>query len=139
MLKANFKPAQTKKFFIQFRQKVHAAIIDRLNYIGEQAVTDAKLLSTFKDDTGNLRNSMCYITLHDGRQVSPGRIPRQSQKVIDNLKYEFGEGFVLIICAGMHYAAAVEAKNYDVISNASGIALGKLLFMVKDLKNNISK
>lgn len=139
MIKANFTPANTKKFFIQFRKNVHAAIIDRLNYIGEASVSDAKLLSTFKDDTGNLRNSMCYVTLHDGKIVSPGRIPRQSQKVIDELKSEFGTGFVLIICAGMNYAAAVEAKGYDVISNSSNIALGKLYTMVAELKNNITK
>jgi hypothetical protein len=50
------------------------------------------------------------------------------------LKSKYLSGYVLIICTGMKYAAAVESKGKDVITGSSLIAKAELNKMLKDLK-----
>lgn len=136
-LRPKFKAADIRKFVKSFNKNVHEAIIDRFNYIGETAVADAKLNKTYKDRTGNLTASISYITLFNGKKVSPGRIPKQSRDLIAELTAILGKGYVLIIVAGMDYAAAVESKGYDVITGSSNRAIGLLKDAIKKIAKNV--
>lgn len=96
-----------------------------LHMIGEAAVKRARELTvvegSFHDITGNLRSSIGYTILVDGKERetsdfavisgSKGRGTQGAdagQAVLNKLKSKYGKGVVLIVCAGMKYAAYVE-------------------------------
>lgn len=146
------------------REKIYAAILLALRRAGEQFVNNARENRTYKDQTGNLRSSIGYIILRDGVQLTEnfrsypsGGLAKSAERKANNkkkkavgkkgkdvgaeiakkiaAKYPFG--FVLIGVAGMDYAAAVEAKGYDVISNSSITAADDLKAAVTRIKNKI--
>ena len=112
-------------------------IVFRFEQIGEKAVKIARELKpddgSFHDVTGNLRSSIGYMILVDGRVVKqgapkqyPGRIGDGGKGVsegislLSKLKAKFPYGIVLVLCAGMEYAAFVEnVKHKDVLTSAS--------------------
>ncbi len=119
-------------------------IIKQLSYIGEQAVKTARDNGKYNDITGNLRSSIGYMVLYDGKPVVYGASKQYSGKegngeqgapaaeaLLNKLQAKFPWGIVLIICAGMNYAAYVEfKKDKDVLHSAEQITeklLGELL------------
>lgn len=94
-----------------------------LAYLGEDFVNRARSTDTYKDRTRNLRGSIGYAILLDGdvqdknlEDASPGKMA--ADDLIKELSEKFDEGLILIGFAGMEYAAAVEAKGYDVITGS---------------------
>ncbi len=142
-----FTKAQITQLLQQRRQRVQDAVLSMLKRTGEQFVTNARENANFKDRTGNLRSSMGYVVLYNGQQisndfktVSGGKEGKQiAKEVIDAIKKEFPRGFVLIGVAGMDYAAAVEAKGYDVITASSTTAEETLKSAVKQIRDKIGK
>lgn len=47
-------------------------IIKQLSYIGEECVKTARENGSYNDITGNLRSSIGYVVLHDGKPVKQG-------------------------------------------------------------------
>lgn len=99
-------------------------------YLGEQFVNLARSNRTYMDRTGNLRSSIGYIIIYDGRlidrnfQAGPRGTDRntgvrEAQSFAEELAGRYPTGLILIGVAGMEYAAAVEAKGYDVITGAA--------------------
>ena len=87
---------------------------------------------SYTDQTGNLRSSIGYVVVKDGIIVENGK----SQKYLEGTLGE-GEGvkfarqlaadaprkgIVLIVSAGMNYAAYVEARGYNVLTSAELLA-----------------
>lgn len=123
-------------------------IIARFEQIGEECVKTARELGDYNDITGNLRSSIGYTILVDGQPVVKGD-PKQysgkngngakgvaeAQALLSTLKAKFPWGVVLIVCAGMEYAAYVEdVRHKDVLTSAEHVAermikqlLGKLI------------
>jgi hypothetical protein len=66
-LKANFSIAGIEKRTKPFLESVDKAIINRLQLIGEQFVIDARSNGAYTDHTGNLRSSVRYFILKDGK------------------------------------------------------------------------
>lgn len=107
-----------------------------LQYIGEEIVNKARNTDTYRDKTGNLRSSIGYAVIYNGKLVtrnieqSPGKGTdkqtgvKTSKNLTDelaslyNLEGQYDIGFVLVVFAGMEYAAAVESRNYDVITGS---------------------
>lgn len=122
-------------------------VIDRtttfLIMVGENCIKIAREKGDYNDITGNLRSSIGYVVLVDGKvvketmgqrtTVAPGfrnvirRKPdgteyiakqkiggdggegeKSGKELLDRLKTEYPKGCVLIVCAGMNYAAYVE-------------------------------
>jgi hypothetical protein len=85
-------------------------------------------LKTYWDQTKNLRSSIGYVIMKNGQQIFgdfPGDKPEgvaQAKEVAQQVGAKFNNGFVLIVVAGMDYAAAVESKGYDVITGSAPIA-----------------
>ena len=100
-------------------KRMDAAIVSRMIFVGETFVKNARANHTYKDQTGNLTASICYIVFKDGKKRSPGPIPKDSRKLMDELKSKYMRGYVLIVCTGMNYAAAVESKGKDVLTASS--------------------
>lgn len=89
----------------------------------------------FIDQTGNLRSSIGYVVLKNGvvkagsafdeiKDGSEGST--KGKERIKKLKAKYKTGYVLIVTAGMGYAAAVEAKGYDVLTGSSFEAKAQL-------------
>ena len=147
-----------EKFADERRQR----LIMGLAYVGENIVNEARDTGEYQDQTGNLRSSTGWVIIEKGKAVrqfgaiarSPGIIKSGKNKgkttnrkvgtegklgvetgkeFIEWAEDEFkDEGLVLVVFAGMEYAAAVESKGYDVLTNST--YLGKQLFKELDLE-----
>jgi len=122
---------------------IKQAIINRLKFVGEKFIKNARTNGNYKDQTGNLRSSIGYIIVDDGQQIAetfPGNVTAGKSiglKVAQEAAFKFPAGLVLICVAGMDYAAAVESKNYDVLTASSITAEQDLLKGLKELKNKL--
>ena len=90
--------------------------------VGERCITEARDNGSYTDRTGNLRNSVGYMVLLDGIEQSQSNINKLNRKQFDTIKAKYPKGLVLIVVAGMNYAAYVEAKGYNVLSSAELMA-----------------
>lgn len=124
-------------------------LVFRFEQIGEECIAIARDNGTYHDVTGNLRSSIGYVILVDGKEVKRAEPKRYSgsqgdgakgaaegQAFLNSLKAKFPWGVVLIICAGMEYAAFVEdVKHKDVLTSAEHVAEK----LVKQLIGNLLK
>ena len=76
----------------------------------------------YTDRTGILRNFVGYIVLLNSVEKSKSNISALNQKLIEELKSKYPKDLVLIVVAGMNYAAYVEAKGFNVLSSAELMA-----------------
>jgi hypothetical protein len=139
-----FTPGDIEKYVSQQKDKIEAAIINRLQFVGEKFIANARSVDTYKDRTGNLRSSIGYIIIKDGQQIFgsfPGATTAGKSKgltVAEDAATKFPSGIVLIVVAGMDYAAAVESRNYDVLTASSIEAESALLKSLNELKRKIA-
>ena len=112
-------------------QMLHAAMLNSLIYVGEEAVKEAREHGRDKDRTGNLRSSVGYCIADDGRIVKESSFDvvqkgtqgsQEGRQFLHRLVSEHPSGLVLIVVAGMEYAAYVEAKNLNVLDSAEQMA-----------------
>lgn len=116
----------------QVKQNI-SLFIEAFRRIGEECINVARvkvkaLPRDYQDQTGNLRSSIGYAILDDGELVdAPKIVPvtkegregeGEALKYIDTLRKTYPEGLVLLVVAGMDYAAYVQAKGYDVLTSA---------------------
>lgn len=127
----------------QARQQTRK-VIEKLDYVGMKtvaAIRDSEV-SNWKDDTGNLRSSIGYLVLCDGTIESKnfalvnnrGRDGLESAKsYAQELAAQFPKGYVLIIVAGMNYAAYVEAvESKTVLAGGERFARNLLEKVLKE-------
>lgn len=143
-LKAKFTPAQVEAMIQQRTKRIEVAIVRRLKYLGEKCLIECRSNHTYTDRTGNLTNSMGYIILADGANVDTdgfdsGEGGAAGKQVAESAASKYPSGFVLIVVAGMNYAAYVESKGYNVLTSAEQLAQEQLPKMLSSLKSNIDK
>lgn len=123
-------------------------IIKQLSYIGEECIRIARENGSYNDITGNLRSSIGYVILYDGKPVQYGASKRYSgekgngeqgapaaEALLQKLQAKFPWGIVLVVCAGMNYAAYVEHVHHkDVLTSAEL----KAESLMKQLLNGIT-
>lgn len=130
MIKAKFKLADYEAIINTKLQTANKAVLNAYNLAGLEFVREARSTTTYKDITGNLRSSIGYILLNNGKVIEEnfeasdvGTI--RSEGVVEGIFFaqgiaeDYTRGIVLICVAGMDYAAAVESKGYDVITGSS--------------------
>ena len=140
-------------------EAVDDQIFESLCRIGEEAVTIARTMPAsrgFTDQTGNLRSSIGYIVVKDGKPV---RLPafetvQPKEKDVDgkalngaqvgmnfakNLAAQFTQGYTLIVVAGMNYAVHVESKGRDVLTTAEKESEKSIARHLADLVTNIQE
>ena len=110
---------------VEAKQKV---IVNTLCYVGEQCIIEARNSGNYTDQTGNLRSSIGYAVVWDGKVVQRDCIDKvkQGDKGVSEgddylskcIKKSRRKGIVLIVTAGMNYAEYVEAKGYNVLTSA---------------------
>jgi hypothetical protein len=129
-IKANFKLADMQAYINQQVDVSYKAVIATFQYVGETFVRNARLNGNYVDRTGNLRSSIGYIIMQDGRQLAenfeqgPNGTDREtgvltSIAVASEVAANYPKGIVLICVAGMNYAGCVESKGLDVITASS--------------------
>lgn len=121
-LTAGFTNASVFNYINKFADDRIFEMVQMLAMVGEEFVNQARTIGTYTDRTGNLRVSIGYVVLMNGDVRSKGGGETKGNEFIDWAKQEFKEGLVLVGFAGMEYAAAVEPKGYDVITNAVPLA-----------------
>jgi hypothetical protein len=129
-----------------FRQQIERAeqqVIYNLAYIGEQCLAEARSTNSYKDRTGNLRSSIGYVIVKNGRiirQSNFATVQTGSQGKIEGEQYarsvarNFTEGITLIVVAGMNYASYVSARGFNVLDSAELLAKKIIPKMLKQLK-----
>lgn len=114
-------------------QKCIGLVIEAFKRIGEECISVARdkvqaVPRDYTDRTGNLRSSVGYAILDDGELVQEPTVvsiakdgkdgEKRAKEYIGKLQKEYNDGLVLIVVAGMDYAAYVQAKGYDVLVSA---------------------
>lgn len=122
---------------------IKKALVYRMCAIGEQTLNAARSTNSYKDRTGNLRSSLGYVVSLDGAIVqmsSFGRVNKGGKGAASGKDFarrlvkSYPRGLVLIVVAGMNYAAYVSAKGYDVLDSAELLAERLVPQMLKKLK-----
>ena len=108
--------------FDKIKEQYIKAATQKFIEVGERSIIEARDNGSYTDRTGNLRNSVGYIVLLDGVEQSQSNINKLNRKQFDTIKAKYPKGLVLIVVAGMNYAAYVEAKGYNVLSSAELMA-----------------
>jgi hypothetical protein len=126
-MSALFNKAQIANVFNQFIEQVDQKVLETYQFVGETFVDKARSNDTYKNRTNNLRNSIGYIILKDGKILDKnfktssgaGVGKKQGESFANSLVELYPKGWVLIGVAGMEYAAYVEKKHHlDVISGS---------------------
>lgn len=152
MIECNLKGTEkVEQAILQYVTSVENKVLNVLKYAGESAVAYARTLDTYKDQTGNLRSSIGYVIYKNGQLALRSafeQVPAKNNK--NNVELNGGEvglalaqkvaqqetaPFVLVVVAGMNYAAAVERRGYDVIEGASIEASEVAKRLVQGLNN----
>lgn len=124
-LKALFGHKLIQERLSQFEKSLNDKMYQTLLRAGEEFLNKARVNGNYQNRTGNLRASIGYIILNNGKILtqsfggSKKNGTSQGQKVAKEIAQSYTNGFVLIGVAGMNYAAYVEARSYDVISGSA--------------------
>lgn len=140
-MKPIWNKANITKMFDKLQDEAEFVILELLKRAGEEFVKLARENGSYKDQTGNLRSSVGYVIVNNGaitaedfEQVKYGnKGTQEARQLCADLAREYATGYVLIGVAGMNYAAAVEAKGYDVIS----LSADKTEDFIKDLAKRL--
>ena len=108
--------------FDKIKEQYIKAATQKFIEVGERCITEARDNGSYTDRTGHLRNSVGYVVLLNGKEVSQSNISKLNHKQIEEIKAKYPKDLVLIVVAGMNYAAYVEAKGYNVLSSAELMA-----------------
>ena len=144
---ANFK-GNIDATFKALLAEVERQIIESLCRIGEEAVKLAKMIPPergFNDQTGNLRSSIGYVVVKDGKpvNVSFGAVKgghtgvNEGQRLALQIGSKQTEGYALIVVAGVNYAVHVESKGRDVLTSAEKFAEKEIAKELADLVTNV--
>lgn len=110
---------------------VEKAVLYNFGVIGERVLNAARSTNSYKDQTGNLRSSIGYVIVKDGRIVQSSDFAvvkdgdkgnKEGKAFARELAREYDKGIVLIVVAGMNYAYYVKKRGYDVIDSAELLA-----------------
>ena len=99
-------------------------MLKRMDLVGITGVDWARLHGSYKDRTGNLRNSIDYITLKEGVPTRP--LKNENELAAVNSIKEKHE-LDLIIFAGMNYGLFVEARGFTVLPKWKDLKYKELL------------
>lgn len=144
---SNFK-GNLDATFRAFLAEVERQIIESLCRVGEEAVKLAKLIPPergFRDQTGNLRSSIGYVVVKDGKpvNVSFGAVKgghagvNEGQRLALQVGSGITDGYALVVVAGMNYAVHVESKGRDVLTSAEKFAEKEIAKELADLVTNV--
>ena len=112
--------------------RAEKAIENTMKYLGEMCVNEARENGTYIDQTGNLRSSIGYVVVNNGKIISKNIKAadkgtdkstgvRNAEQFVTELAGKYNNGIILIVVAGMNYALEVEARK-NVLASAELMA-----------------
>lgn len=132
------------------KERAEMLTIRAFSNLGEMCVIEARdrpQESSWFDQSGNLRSSVGYVIVHNGRiikysefnQVKQGTDGiKEGKELAKELAKQYTSGYALIVVAGMNYAEYVEAMdNKNVLASAELLARRELPKMMMKLKKQI--
>lgn len=123
--------AEIDRYIEEQVERITKALIYNLQYIGERCLNAARDTNSYKDQTGNLRSSLGYVIVCDGKIVFQSNFEvvktgakgaKSGIQFAKEIVRQFPEGIVLLVVAGMKYAAYVSATGRDVLDSAELLA-----------------
>lgn len=131
-----FKIGDIEKQLNTTGDRIRQAAINTMCYVGEQCIKEARDNGDYNDITGNLRSSIGYCVLQNGKVVkrSSGKHfsgpegngsegIKEGRELLQRLQGEYPKGIVLILAAGMNYAVYVEdIHGRNVLTSAELLA-----------------
>lgn len=142
MITPQFTPADIERMLKDKIEKYQEKIVRVLRYVGEKCINEAREYGSYQDRTGNLRSSIGYIVLKDGKPIEKGGFKitksgnngqKEGEMFINKVTSQYPKGFVLVVVAGMKYASYVEARNYNVLTSAELLAEREVPKLLKAL------
>ena len=132
------------------KERADMLTIRAFSNLGEMCVIEARdrpQESSWFDQSGNLRSSVGYVIVHNGKiikysefnQVKQGTDGiKEGKELAKELAKQYTSGYALIVVAGMNYAEYVEAMdNKNVLASAELLARRELPKMMMKLKKQI--
>lgn len=117
------------------KENAKNAIVSVLTDVGMQCVAEARNNGNYMDQTGNLRSSIGFCIVADGKvvnsvfadQMGDGKPTNpegiaQSRKTLAGVASNKTSGIFLIVVAGMNYAIYVEGRGKNVLTSAELLA-----------------
>lgn len=145
-------------YVVKCNEIIKRLTIRALSELGEQCVTkirDRAGDKSWYDHTGNLRSSVGYIVLYEGKEAQRGGFmptsapegngskgKQEGQNYLEETAKTVAESsdFSLVVVAGMNYAGVVEAMdNKDVLASTELWARGKWPEVEWKLKTKIEE
>lgn len=146
MITPQFNSNDIERILREKIEKYHQKVIRILRIVGEKCINEARTNGSYQDQTGNLRSSIGYVVLQDGKAIEKGGFAptergkekgksgqKEGETFINKVISQYPKGFVLVVVAGMKYAAYVEARNYNVLSSAELLAEKEVPKLLKAL------
>ena len=146
MITPQFNSNDIERILREKIEKYHQKVIRILKYVGEKCINEAREYGSYQDQTGNLRSSIGYIVLKDGKPIEKGGFAptergtkkgkdgqKEGEAFINKVTSQYPKGFVLVVVAGMKYASYVEARNYNVLTSAELLAEREVPKLLKAL------
>lgn len=149
-IQPGFSMDSINKIVNDWTGNIQKVILTQFKYIGEAFVKNARDSGDYLDQTGNLRSSIGYIIVYNGnivetnfKQAGKGTDKStgvaKAQEYAQEIAGEHPRGYVLICVAGMEYAAIVESRGRDVISNSAINAKRDLEKAIASLDKKLGK
>ena len=125
-----FDQQSLERWFEHYENRAEERILKLLQSAGEKFIEVARKRASFDDHTGNLRSSIGYVIAKDGEVLTENFTESdkgtdkttgkyKGRRLAEEVSLSYTGGYVLVGVAGMEYAAAVEAKGYEVVSGAN--------------------
>jgi hypothetical protein len=146
-IKADFSMRDIDKVLQEEAQRADMLTIRALSYLGEMCVAKIRTgeVSSWNDQTGNLRSSIGYVIVQDGKIKSLKGFTGNSEgistgeELAKKLAAQYASPYALIVVAGMNYAELVEARdNKVVLAGAELFARQQLPAMLAKLEKQIA-
>lgn len=150
MFRPRFTRADVERIFQKKLERLEELIINRLTLVGERFVRNARLNGSYLDHTGNLRSSIGYVIIKNGNVIRDnfqeagagtdrGTGLSAAKTLAQEIQDRYTRGYVLVVFAGMNYAAAVESKGKDVLTGSAAQAKNDLQRAINQIKRKLKE
>lgn len=124
--------------FIDAQNEITDKVLRILRYVGEMAINEARAAGSYRDVTGNLRSSVGYSIIINGRIAeenysgNPEGITKG--KTLAQQLASQQPDVALVVVAGMKYASQVESRGRNVLTSAEQLAKTAVPNLVRQLR-----
>ena len=163
-IRPTYSKSGLEKALRQKMERSRRAMIETLCYVGEQCVNRQRKQRSpdptsfgkkipphqpnYIDWSSNLRSSIGYVVVADGEVVKMSSFEpvnggdegaRKGRQFAQEIAARYPTGIVLILVAGMEYAAYVSSKSYDVLNTGVTEAEEMIPRMMRQLNDVIDE